>query len=187
MTVPPDSSPDPTIVPSVMELAQVVKILGGTPRHYLPEGPTNETLSKAALATAAHGRAAKVAYKAQADLAGSSARQELPAMNRLLTAAVEEGDDRLEALPLVWYGQVSEIAVALRSLREDAPDTDPLIKAAADTARALMILLEARLNLSAAHLHHLTKVLGEAEEMLTSARSNTSRVPHWLRRPGNLG
>ncbi|WP_154073993.1 hypothetical protein [Streptomyces sp. TM32] len=49
-----------------------------------------------------------------------------------------------------------------------------------------MILLEARLNLRAEHRKHLTAVLAEAEEMLTSARSNTARLPHWLRQPGNL-
>ncbi|WJV44546.1 hypothetical protein [Streptomyces flavofungini] len=141
---------------------------------------------KAALATAAYARAAKTAQKAQADLAKAGARQEGASLNQLLTAAIEEGDDRLEAEPLFWYGQVSDMAVALREIREKAPQADPLIKALADTSRALMILLEARLNLKAEHVDQLTKVLGEAEEMLTSARLNTARLPSWIRKSGNL-
>ncbi|MER5781245.1 hypothetical protein ABT104_05880 [Streptomyces mobaraensis] len=180
MTALPESRPDPTVVPSALELAKTLKALGGTPRRYLPDG-ANETLSKAALATAVHARAAKVAYKAKADLVADGATMQLPVLNRLHVHAVEEGDDRPEALALVWYGRASDIAVDLRTIRDELPDTDPLIKAAADTARALMILLEARLNLSPDHLDRLTTVLAEAEEMLTSARSHTSRIPNWLR------
>ncbi|MFF4409773.1 hypothetical protein [Streptomyces sp. NPDC001404] len=180
MTVLPESS-DPTVVPSTMDLAKVLKVLGGTPRRYLPEGTSDETLSKAALAAAVYARATKVADKAKADMVAKGAGQKLPALNRIHATAVEEGDDRPEALALVWYSRASDIAIDLRALRQQAPDTDPLIKAAADTARALMILLEARLNFSPAHLDRLTSVLGEAEEMLTSARSNTSRIPNWMR------
>lgn len=49
-----------------------------------------------------------------------------------------------------------------------------------------MILLKARLNLKAEHVDQLKKVLGEDEEMLTSARSNTARLPNWIRRSGNV-
>ncbi|MFG2141896.1 hypothetical protein [Streptomyces sp. NPDC048650] len=171
-----------------MDLAKIVKTLGGTPSKYTPQGPSvTEPFMKAALATAAYARAAKTAQKAQADLAKTGAVQERASLNMLLTAAVEEGDDRLEAMPLFWYWQVGDMARALREIREQAPQADPLIKALADTSRAFMILLEARLNLNAEHIGQLTKVLGEAEEMLTSARSNTARLPNWIRQPGNLG
>ena len=182
-----DSS-DPTAVPDLMDLAKVVKALGGTPRMYLPQNSEQgELFSKAALATAAYGRAAKTAHKAQRDLEDAGAIREAAALNQLLTVAMEEGDDRDEAVPLLWYWQIAGIARTLRDLRERAPQVDPLIKATADAARALMILLEARLNLKAAHADRLTAALAEAEEMLTSARSNTARLPHWLRQPGNLG
>ncbi|MFI6688378.1 hypothetical protein [Streptomyces sp. NPDC050485] len=178
---------DPTAVPSVMDLEKIVKTLGGTPRTYIPQGPTaTETLTTAALATAVFGRAAKAAHKAQADLAATGDLQAGVALNHLLTVAMEEGDSRPEAVPLLWYWQVSTIAWMLRDLRTKAPQTDPLIKASADTARALMILLEARLNLKPEHAGQLKQVLAEAEEMLTSARANTSRVPHWLKQPGTL-
>ncbi|WP_031102393.1 hypothetical protein [Streptomyces sp. NRRL S-146] len=104
----------------------------------------------------------------------------------MLTVAVEEGDDRVDAVPRFWCWQVSDMAIALREIREKAPQADLLIKALGDTSRAFMILLGARLNLKAEHIDQLTKVLGEAEEMLTSARSNAARLPSWIRKPGNL-
>lgn len=182
-----DSS-DSTVVPSVVDLAKVVKALGGTPHMYLPQNSgQGELFDKAALATAAYGRAAKVAYRARQDLEGAGAVREAAALNQLLTVSMEEGDERAEAVPLLWYWQIAGIARTLRDLREQAPQVDPLIKATADAARALMILLEARLNLKKDHADRLTAALAEAEEMLTSARSNTARLPHWLRQPGNLG
>ncbi|MBT2405598.1 MULTISPECIES: hypothetical protein [unclassified Streptomyces] len=181
------ATPDSAAVPGAMDLAKIVKALGGTPSMYIPQGSTaTETLTKAALATAAFGRAAKVAHLAQEELAATGDHQAGAALNHLLTVAMEEGDDRPEAVPLLWYWQVSTIAWVLRDMRTKAPQADPLIKASADTARALMILLEARLNLKVEHVDHLKQVLGEAEEMLTSARSNTARLPHWIKQPGNL-
>lgn len=165
----------------------MVKTLGGTPRRYVPQGDSHsETFVKASLATAAAGRALATACAAQQALQAEGAETEHASLGPLLIAAIEEGDDRIEAVPLVWYWQVSRIAVALRDMRVKAPAADPLIKACADTSRALMILLEARLNLRSAHADHLAEVLAEAEEMLTSARSNTARLPHWIRQPGNL-
>ncbi|MFF4509000.1 hypothetical protein [Streptomyces sp. NPDC001401] len=177
---------DPTAIPSVVDLAKIVKALGGTPTTYIPQGTASEVVTKAALATAAFGRAAKIAHKAQQELAATGDHETGAALNHLLTVSMEEGDDRPEAVPLLWYWQVSTIAWMLRDMRTKAPQVDPLIKASADAARALMILLEARLNLKTEHAAQLKKVLGEAEEMLTSARSNTARLPHWLAQPGNL-
>ncbi|MFF0551053.1 hypothetical protein ACFYUL_19050 [Streptomyces sp. NPDC004311] len=180
-------SPNKVTVPDPMELARAVKVLGGTPSRYTPRGPSDsEAFVKAALATAAAGRALTTACAAQQALGSEGAEAELASLGPLLIAAIEEGDDRIDAVPLVWYWQVSRIAVALRNIREKAPAADPLIKACADTSRALMILLEARLNLRAEHTERLSALLGEAEEMLTSARSNTARLPHWIRQPGNL-
>ena len=60
----------------------------------MPQGLAGtETFTRAALATAAFGRAAKVAQKAQMDLADSGALQEAASLTQLLTAAIEEGDD----------------------------------------------------------------------------------------------
>ncbi|RXS70984.1 hypothetical protein EST92_24135 [Streptomyces sp. TM32] len=118
------------LVPKVPDLARIVKVLGGTPTTYMPQGPkATELFSTACLATAAQARATKAAREAQRALAEAGADDELASLSKLTIVAMEEGDDRLDAVPQLRYWQISNIAVALRDLREQAPQADPLIEA----------------------------------------------------------
>jgi len=183
-----NDSPDPTAVPSVIDLAKVARTLGATARNYLPmNSAQGDRFSKAAMAAAVAARAAKIALRTQRDLEAVGAVQEVAVLNRLAITAMEEGDARVEAVPLVWHWQAGGIARGLRDLREQAPEVDPLLAAVADTARALVCLIEARLNLGTAPADQLSSTVAEAGERLAAARSSVSQVPRWLRQSDNLG
>lgn len=51
--------------------------------------------------------------------------QEGASLNKLLTVALEGGEDPVGAVPRFWYWQVSDMARALREIRESAPEADP--------------------------------------------------------------
>ncbi|OAR21899.1 hypothetical protein A8W25_30700 [Streptomyces sp. ERV7] len=188
------ASPRPAPVPSIEDLAKVVELLGGTPYLYTPQGPgATKSFTQAALAAAAFARAAKAAQKTQADLAASGAEPEEEALIPITITAMEEGDDQADAALPLWHWQVTNIAWALHNRRErfrlvgNSVDADPLFMATTDAARALMILLAARLRLDDTHVDELTTALAEAEEMLTSACAHTAHLPSWIRKRGSLG
>ncbi|MFF4818908.1 hypothetical protein ACFY2K_30510 [Kitasatospora sp. NPDC001309] len=124
-------------------------------------------LRTACLAAAAYGAAAGEAALAEIRMLSSGADLDEVTASR---AAVLPATGTPDQLPAIWYWQVSQLAGQLRVLRNNADSDHRFINAASDTARALMLLLQAELDRGsqpAAAAHALI----EAGETLARARA----------------
>ncbi|MFH8385847.1 hypothetical protein ACH4E7_33825 [Kitasatospora sp. NPDC018058] len=155
--------------PDAQTFAQILRLLHVAdpviPAHTYEAATDQHALRTASLAAAAYGALASEATLAEIQLLNSGADlAEITASRATILPAMTAN------LPTIWYWQVCQLAGQLRYLRDATEGQSQLINAASDTARALMLILQADLDQDFQPAT-AASALTEADEMLARART----------------
>ncbi|KOU36431.1 hypothetical protein [Streptomyces sp. WM6378] len=157
--------------PDADTFSQVLRLLHAA-EPVTPAGtgtPRQQALRTACLAAAAYGTLADEAMRAELNLLAIEADLDEVTASRASVLPAMAGDIP-EDLPAIWYWQASLMAGQLLQARHSTPHSDPGLDAISDTARALMLLLQAHLSPPV----QAADTLAEANEMLACARTRIS-------------
>ncbi|MFI6689211.1 hypothetical protein [Streptomyces sp. NPDC050485] len=157
--------------PDADTFVQILRLLHAaepaTPSSY--DIPQRKALRTACLAAAAYGTLASEAMRAELELLAIEPDLDEITTSRASVLPAMAGDTP-DDLPAIWYWQASLMAGQLLQARKSTPHSDPGLDAISDTARALMLLLQAHLSPPV----QAAATLAEANEMLACARTRIS-------------